>query len=87
MKRAMSILTAAALLLSLTVSALAAETNPLPWYAEAQDYVTKEGIMTAVDGDFQPDGPVTRGVVFQTLHRMAGAPTAPAASFTDTAGT
>lgn len=87
MKRAMSILTAAALLLSLTVSALAAETESLPWYAEAQDYVTKEGIMTAVDGDFQPDGPVTRGVVFQTLYRMAGAPTAPAASFTDTAGT
>ena len=87
MKRAMSILTAAALLLSLTVSALAAETESLPWYAEAQAYVMKEGIMTAVDGDFQPSGPVTRGVVFQTLYRMAGTPVAPSASFTDTAGT
>lgn len=87
MKRVISILTALALLLSLTVSALAAETDSLPWYADAKNYVMEAGIMTATDGDFQPDGPVTRAVVFQTLYRMAGAPVSPAASFTDTAGT
>ena len=86
MKRVISILTALALLLSLTVSALAAETDSLPWYADAQNYVMEAGIMTATDGDFQPDGPVTRAVVFQTLYRMAGAPVSPAASLMTRAG-
>lgn len=85
MKRILSMLTAAALLLSL--SALATETEALPWYAEAQNYVTQEGLMTAVDGEFLPHGLVTRAEAFQTFYRIAGAPATPTASFTDTVGT
>lgn len=85
MKRILSMLTAAALLLSL--SALATETEALPWYAEAQNYVMQEGLMTAVDGEFLPHGLVTRAEAFQTFYRIAGAPATPTASFTDTVGT
>ena len=43
------------------------------WYYEAVSYVTEEGLMTGVgSGKFNPDGAVTRAMVWTVLARMAG---------------
>ena len=43
------------------------------WYYEAVSYVTEESLMTGVgNGRFNPDGAVTRAMVWTVLARMAG---------------
>ena len=43
------------------------------WYYEAVSYVSKQGLMTGVgNGKFNPDGAVTRAMVWTVLARMAG---------------
>ena len=43
------------------------------WYEEAVAYVAKHGLMTGVgNGRFDPDGAVTRAMVWTVLARMAG---------------
>lgn len=43
------------------------------WYEEAVAYVAEEGLMTGVgNGKFNPDGAVTRAMVWTVLARMAG---------------
>lgn len=43
------------------------------WYEEAVAYVAKHGLMTDVgNGRFNPDGAVTRAMVWTVLARMAG---------------
>ena len=43
------------------------------WYEEAVAYVAKHGLMTGVgNGRFNPDGAVTRAMVWTVLARMAG---------------
>ena len=58
------------------------------WYADAARYVLTEGYMAGTgNGNFAPNGTVTRGTVYQTLYNMAGKPAvAEPASFTDVAG-
>ena len=43
------------------------------WYYDAVSHVTEEGLMTGVgNGKFNPDGTVTRAMVWTVLARMAG---------------
>ena len=74
-QKLLSLALAGAMTLSLAAPALAAEEAPnVPWYAEAQAYVTEKGIMTGTDKGFEPEGVVTRATVFQTLWNLEGAP-------------
>ena len=89
-KRSASLALSAVMALSLAAPALAAEEEApnVPWYAEAQAYVTEKGIMTGTDKGFEPEGVVTRATVFQTLYNLEQ-PEAATTSipFPDTAGT
>lgn len=55
------------------------------WYAGAVERVCAAGLMngTGPGGIFSPGGAVTRGQLAAILHRLAGEPGAPAASFSD----
>ena len=49
------------------------DVKPTDWYAEAVEYVSEQGLMTGVgSGKFNPDGSVTRAMVWTVLARMAG---------------
>ncbi|WP_294553588.1 S-layer homology domain-containing protein, partial [uncultured Pseudoflavonifractor sp.] len=89
-KKLLTLPLAAAMVLSLTGPALAAEEAASPeesaraaftdvadnvWYAPAVSYVTEKGIMNGTgEARFSPDMTVTRGMVYQTLYNMAGKP-------------
>lgn len=45
--------------LSLPVAALVAEETPVPWYTDAQAYVTGRGIMAGTDRGFEPETAIT----------------------------
>lgn len=83
MKKRVSLLLALLLILSLAVPARAEE----PWYAQAQEFVTRRGWMTGTDKGFEPLGTVTRATVFQTVYNIQGRPTAGEQVFPDAEGT
>ncbi|MCI8474128.1 MAG: hypothetical protein HFF07_02175 [Oscillospiraceae bacterium] len=60
--------------LSLPVAALAAEETPVPWYTDAQAYVTGRGIMTGTDRGFEPETAITYATVYQVFYNMSGQP-------------
>ncbi len=70
-KRLAALLLSLILALSLALPAMAANS---PWYAEAQAYVTSNGIMVGDGTGFNPDGIVDRATVLQTLYNMQGKP-------------
>jgi len=72
LKKLSSLLLSLVMVLSLTVPAMAAEGDP--WYAEAQAYVTEKGIMVDDGNGFDPEAPVTRAAVLQTLYNLEGKP-------------
>jgi len=92
MKKALSVLLAACLLLAVCpAAAFAAERAAYgdvaagEWYAGAVEYVTGNGLMNGVgSGMFDPEGKTTRGQLVTILHRLEGKPVpAGGASFQD----
>lgn len=91
MKRFLSILLACALVLSLGITALAAESSftDIPAnadYAAAVAWCQEKGLMQGVAADrFDPNGTLTRAMVATVLYRAAGEPPVTGApAFTDT---
>lgn len=91
MKRFLYILLACAFVLSLGVTALAAENNftdisPDADYAEAVAWCREKGLMQGVSADhFDPNGTLTRAMVVTVLYRAAGEPAVTGtAAFMDT---
>ena len=91
MRQKLSALLLTSLIMSLSATACAAETNysDVPnsaWYAQAVAYLTDKRIMDGVgDGRFDPDGTLTRAMTATIFHRTEGEPTVNSeASFTDT---
>ncbi len=93
-KRILSLLLSAAMALSLVLPATAAPVTtaaedsaaaPAPWYADAQAFVTHVKIMNGTDNGFEPNGTVTRAMVFQTLYNKEGQPVVEGGSFADVA--
>ena len=61
-----------------------ADVGPGDWFYEEVRYVYSRGMMGGTaPGAFTPGGTTTRAMVVTILHRMEGAPAAPAAPFTD----
>ena len=57
------------------------------WYADAVRYCVENALMNGTgDGNFAPNGTVTRGTVFQTLYNAAGKPEVGGTSFVDVEG-
>ncbi len=71
-RKGTALLLAAALLWTLGTSALGA------WYDDAVLIVTDWGLMTGTGQGFEPEGLVTRAMVFQTLYNMEDKPETPA---------
>ena len=71
-KKLLSLLLSLVMVLALCVPAMAADAEP--WYAEAQAYVTGNGIMTDNGNGFDPQGAVDRATVLQTLYNLQGKP-------------
>lgn len=86
-KRLISLLSAAALMLALSLPALAADYSDIPenaWYKDAAAYVSNQGIMTGTARDrFDPDSTVTRAQLAQILYAMENKPESKAGSFSD----
>lgn len=90
-RRLLSLLAVSAILLSLSVPALAADFSDVScgaWYEEAVDYVTERGLMdAAAEGAFATDENAPRSIVAEALWRLAGRPEAAGrAAFSDVAG-
>ena len=92
MKRFLSMLLTALLLLSLGAAAFAEEVSytdvpETAWYAEAAQALREMGLMNGVgDNRFDPNGVFTRAQLATVLYRMAGSPAVSGEdSFTDTA--
>ncbi len=83
MRKLLSLILAAAMSLSLVSLAMAAE--PDSWYAEAQSYVTEQGIMQGNENGFDPDGTVDRATIFHTFWHLQKDPEAEASTFGDVA--
>ena len=79
-KRILSLLLAAALLLSLTPAFAAGKTpfSDVPagaWYEDAAASMNEQGYVNGVSATaFDPDGSMTRAMVVTILHRMGGYP-------------
>ena len=95
LKKLLSLALAGVMTLALTAPAFAAEETlaadpvgpALPWYAEAQSYVTDKGIMTGTGRGFEPERITDRASVFQTLYNLEGKPEVAApATFSDVSG-
>ena len=82
MKRLLTAVMAAALVIATIPTALAAGGifSDVPngaWYADAVDYVYEHGIMNGTSNTtFSPDSPMTRAMLVTVLHRAAGSPSA-----------
>lgn len=80
MKRLLTVLLAAAMLLSTLPMALAAggifrDVSDTAWYADAVTYVQEQGIMTGTsETTFAPQGNMTRAMLVTVLYRVAGTP-------------
>ncbi len=78
MKRILSLLLVAAMLLSLTPAFAAGKTpfEDVPagaWYEDAAAYLNEQGYVNGVSKtQFDPDGSMTRAMVVTILHRMGG---------------
>ena len=58
--------------------------KPGDWSYDSVRYVYEKGMMTGTAADeFSPNATVTRAMLVTILHRLEGAPTAAASSFTD----
>lgn len=90
-KRLLSLALSAVLCLSLAAPAFAMAPPPArdpiapvpEWYTEAQTFVTENGLMTGTDQGFEPNGTVTRAMLYQTLWNKEGQPAAQGDSFED----
>ncbi|MCR5825790.1 MAG: 5'-nucleotidase C-terminal domain-containing protein, partial [Oscillospiraceae bacterium] len=71
-KKMLSLLLTLVMALSLAVPAMAAQ----PWYAEAQAYVTENGILQDTASGFDPAGTVDRATVLSAFYALEGKPTA-----------
>ena len=82
MKRLLTAVIAAALVIATIPTALAAGGifSDVPngaWYADAVDYVYEHGIMNGTSATtFSPNTPMTRAMLVTVLHRAAGSPSA-----------
>ena len=94
LKRMGAILMALALVLSLNLTAFAAEEDTGfsdvaadAWYTGAVEYVRDSGLMSGTSATtFAPEGTMTRAMLATTLYRAAGSPAVSGSdSFTDTA--
>ncbi len=65
---------ALALAAALTLTPIAQCAEEVPWYAEGENFVRREGLMNGVEEGFAPQTPATRAAVFQALWNMAGRP-------------
>ena len=82
LKRLAAILTAAALSLTMSAAALAAEPDTGfadveagAWYADAAVYCRDNGLMSGTsDAAFSPDANMTRAMLATVLYRLAGSP-------------
>ena len=89
MKKAISLLLAFVLMLSLAVPAFAAggftDVADNAWYANAVSYVQSHGLMSGTGNNrFSPDTNTTRAMLVTILYRYAGSPTVSgSANFTD----
>lgn len=93
-KRVLSLLMSLAIMLTLTIPALAAtedagysDVAANAWYADAVDYVRDNGLMSGTGGSaFSPDTAMTRAMLVTVLYRAAGSPAVTGAStFADVA--
>ncbi|MEY8420801.1 flavodoxin [Oscillospiraceae bacterium 44-5] len=88
-KRVLSSLLAAVMLLAVAPAALAADANFSDvtagvWYADAVNYVTQNNLMDPVSStSFAPDAEASRAALAVALYRAAGSPAVGAADFTD----
>lgn len=80
-KKFLALVLSLVMALSLAVPAMAAES---PWYAEAQQYVTANGLMADVAGGFEPNTPVTALNTIEALYALVGKPAVAAADDTAT---
>ena len=77
-KRLLAILLTVCMVLSMAPAALAAgsvftDVNTGDWFAEEVEYVRDNGLMNGVgDNKFDPNGNVTRAMMWTTLARIAG---------------
>lgn len=92
-KRILGLLMAFAMVLSLHIPALAADTGfsdvaADAWYAEAVMYCREHGLMNSTtDTTFEPEASLTRAMLVTILYRSAGSPAVTGEdSFTDTVG-
>lgn len=92
-KKLLPLVTASALLLSVSTTALGAigdtgfaDVNAGTWYTEAVQYVRDNGLMSGTSATtFDPDGTMTRAMLSVVLYRIAGSPSVSGTdSFTDT---
>lgn len=80
MKRVLSLILAVIVILSASVTALAADTgfDDVPenaWYADAVAYVRDNGLMSGTSATtFSPDAATSRGQIATILYRAAGSP-------------
>lgn len=93
-KKLLALVSAAALILSLGMTAFAAvedtgfsDVSADAWYADAVMYVRNNRLMSGTSTTaFEPDGTMTRAMLSVVLYRMAGSPNVTGTdSFTDTA--
>ena len=86
-KRFLSLLLSAVMLLAVAPAALAAEFTDVSadvWYADAVNYVTEHNLMDpAGSTSFAPDAEASRAALAVALYRAAGSPAVGAADFTD----
>ena len=69
-KKLLSLLLSLVMVLSLAVPVSAAA----DWYAEAQEYVTANGLMANTANGFEPNAPVDRLTTIEALYTLAGKP-------------
>ncbi len=72
-KKLLSLLLSLVMALSLAVPAMAADT---PWYAEAQAFATRSGVLTDGGKGFDPQGAVAPETLANALYVLEGKPTA-----------
>ncbi|WP_322175824.1 S-layer homology domain-containing protein [Acutalibacter caecimuris] len=79
MKRAIAFICAFALLLGISIPALAADFTDVPtgaWYAEDVAWCREHGIMSGTGNDtFSPNINMSRAMLAAVLYRAAGSPT------------
>ncbi len=57
-----------------TISDVFTDVSENSWYAEYVKFVYEKGLMTGYDGEFSPEGTMTRAMLVETLYRIEGSP-------------